>query len=256
MASVLLAACIVALIFVRRARTGEWQVPNRDDVKAVRSGANRVVEKVADRVLDRKPQASKTIFLDGTGPELVAGTDDAGNGVSSVIASGSKATVKVPKWSGSKRNWKKLVKCVQEQFSPFDVVVTDERPTENDFMLAVVGGRAKDIGVKSGHVGGLAPFNSKVIPRAVVFAFSRTLRNRVQTVCETLAMEIAHAYGLDHAYHCPDAMTYLRGCGKKRFRDKTVPCGEKKKRACADGNPTQNSVQRLTAVLGPSRKKP
>lgn len=173
---------------------------------------------------------AKIIFLNRHGGELIGGTDAAADGVSSVVLSGKKDKVLVPKWNGGKRRWARVVACVRDQFKPFDVVVTDERPSGRDFLMAMVGGRAKDIGIHTKHVGGLAPFAGRVIPRAIVFAFSRQLGNRVRAVCEALAMEIGHAYGLDHVYYCPDVMTYLRGCGRKRFRDKSAPCGESKKR--------------------------
>jgi hypothetical protein len=96
----------------------------------------------------------------------------------------------------------------------------------------------------------MAPFNGGVIPRAVVFAFAAEVRHEVRATCETIAMEVAHAYGLDHEYLCKDVMTYLGGCGSKSFVDKAAPCGEKKRRPCHDGAATQNSYRRLLEVLG------
>jgi len=64
-----------------------------------------------------------------------------------------------------------------------------------------------------------------VIARPIVFAFSAQLGNRVRDVCETIGMEVAHAYGLDHGYLCSDVMTYLQPCGAKRFVDKDIRCG-------------------------------
>ena len=139
---------------------------------------------------------------------------------------------------------------MKDLFSPFDVVVTDQQPTHRDYVLVVVGGRPSDIAMKSKHVGGLAPFNGQVIPRPVVFAFSAQLNHNVRAICETIGMEVAHAYGLDHGYLCKDVMTYLTGCGAKTFVDKDVPCGEKTKRTCEGGAPTQNSYQWLMRVLG------
>jgi hypothetical protein len=83
-----------------------------------------------------------------------------------------------------------------------------------------------------------------------VFAFSGATGNDVEQTCETIAMEVGHSYGLDHEYLCKDVMTYLRGCGAKRFVDETVPCGEAKKRACETGGTTQNSYRHLLDVLG------
>ena len=141
--------------------------------------------------------------------------------------------------------------CVASLFAPFNVTVTDRRPPDREeHVLVVVGGRPRDLGVTDGHVTGLAPFNGVVIARPVVFAFSAQLGNSVRQVCETIGMEVAHAYGLDHAYLCSDVMTYLRPCGAKRFVDKEVRCGEGKPRDCEGGKPTQSSYRRLLQVLG------
>ena len=94
---------------------------------------------------------------------------------------------------------------------------------------------------KENDVAGLSPFNGAVIPRSVVFAFSAATSNDVEQTCETIAMEVGHSYGLDHEYLCKDVMTYLRGCGAKRFVDETAPCGEADKRPCETGGTTQNS---------------
>jgi hypothetical protein len=142
-----------------------------------------------------------------------------------------------------------------KMFSPFDVVITDERPHDDKFLMVVIGGKPGDIGITDGHhVSGLAPFNGNVIPRAVVFGFSATVDNDPRAVCETIAMEVAHAYGLDHEYLCKDVMTYLRGCGQKTFVDADAPCGEAKKRNCEGGAATQNSYRRLIDVLGARSK--
>jgi hypothetical protein len=119
----------------------------------------------------------------------------------------------------------------------------------------VFGGKPALVGADK-SVAGLAPFNGFVVPGAVVLIFSQALGNRVQPVCETAAMEIAHAYGLDHELTCKDPMGYLGGCGARWFRDQDFKCGEHKARMCADGLPTQNSVRRLGAALGFKKGKP
>ena len=105
------------------------------------------------------------------------------------------------------------------------------------------------------HATGLAPFNSAPIPSAVAMVFTDALRSRVRESCEVAGQEIAHAYGLDHAFNCRDVMTYLKRRSKPRgFVDKDVACGEHKARKCADGKPTQNSFARLAGVVGLSKR--
>jgi len=236
-----LTAGLVAGVTVQmRMRTGTWKMPEVDDVIQVMKPAT-------------PPPAPKVIVLERGPVTLTPGTDDAAANVSGVVlARHPEGPVSMPGWKGSKAGWSKLVACVRKQFAPFDVAVVEERPVDDDeYILVAVGGRPKTLGLKDKHVTGLAPFNGEVIPRAVVFAFAAQVNHYVRTTCETIAMEVAHAYGLDHEYLCKDVMTYLGGCGAKSFVDKDAPCGEKKARECRGGAATQNSYRRLLGVLGP-----
>jgi len=237
-ASLISISIVAAVVVSIRIDTGRWRVPEKQDFV-----------RIAHR-LDHKP--SKVIYLERHSVELQPGEDDAAAGYSSVLASaGVKTPTRSKGWSGGDARWKSLVGCVTKMFSPFDVVVTDERPADPNFLMVVVGGTPLDVGIKDAHhVAGLAPFNGSVIPRAVVFGFSATSNNDVRQTCETIGMEVAHAYGLDHEYLCKDVMTYLAGCGAKSFVDSDAPCGEGKKRACEGGARTQNSYRRLVDVLG------
>jgi hypothetical protein len=238
--AVLLIGAVVAVAVSIRVESGAWRMPDKDDFVRIA------------RRLDHRP--SKTIFLERKAVDLTPGEDDAAKGISSVLANASNKPARTTAWSGGDKKWKSLVACVQKLFSPFDVVVTDTRPTDANFLMVAVGGKPADIGMKDGHhVAGLAPFHGGVIPRAVVFAFAATTRNDVQATCETIGMEVAHAYGLDHEYLCKDVMTYLQSCGKKTFVNADAACGEAKKRACEGGAPTQNSYRRLADVLGVSK---
>ena len=236
---------LVVLVVLRRVRAGEWEVPDRSDVVWVK---NQLAPHHAP---------PKVLYVHRHGLTVTPGEfDDAHRNRSAIVKSGANKSVDVPRFRGSVRAWRSIMKCVKTQFAPFDITVTDVRPKTPDYIMAVVGGRAKNIGVKSYHTSGLAPFNGKVVHNAVVFVFSRTLRAHPRKVCETLAMEVAHAYGLDHGYLCKDVMTYLTGCGAKRFVDKDVPCGEHKRRTCKNGKPTQNSYRHMMSLLGPRRSQP
>jgi hypothetical protein len=260
-ALVAIAGAVLGLVIITRMETGEWKVPDAASIE-------RIV-----KLAPRKP--ARTILLERGPVELRPGQDDSSKGVSSVLASvrakAAKAApakagtttkppadplrpVKLPGWKGSAKGWKQVVSCVAKLFAPFDVEVTDRVPADaDDLVLVAVGGRPGDLGVTDKRVGGLAPFNGGVIARPVVFAFSTQLGNNVRAVCETIGMEVAHAYGLDHGYLCSDVMTYLKPCGAKRFVDKDVRCGENKPRNCEGGEPTQNSYRRLLQVLGPRK---
>ena len=245
---VLALAVVIAVIVDKRLATGTWQAPSAADFVQVR-------DRMADRLgVGSPPPVARVIFLDRRPRTIAPGTDDAGAGRSSVVAHQGAAARTLPGWKGTDKAWRQLVTCVQRLFAPYDVVVTDQPPATAEHVLVVVGGRPKDLGVKDGRVAGLAPFSGGVIPRPVVFAFAATQRHQAQPVCETIGMEVAHAFGLDHAYLCSDVMSYLRPCGRRGFVDRDARCGEHKPRDCAAGaGPTQNSHRRLLAVFGPRR---
>lgn len=229
----------VGLVVVRRLRTGAWQVPSMADLVRV------------ERALTgRAPAPSRVIFLDRSPRTIAPGDDDAARGVSSVVGHQGEVARSLPGWKGSARAWTDTVACVRRVFAPYAVEVTDVAPSTAEHVLVVVGGRPSDLGVRDRRVAGLAPFSGEVIPRPVVFAFAAAQGHRPQAVCETIAMEVAHAYGLDHEHLCSDVMSYLAPCGKRRFVDRDARCGEARPRDCASGAATQNSHRRLASVLG------
>lgn len=203
---------------------------------------------------------SKVIYLNREGATLLPGADDAANNRSSIVKNAGFKRMVMPGYSGSDRGWQALARCIEQRFAPFGVQVTDRRPVGNDdYIMAVVGGSARELGYDAKEakgIGGLAPFNGSPIGGAVVFVFTATLKNRLEDSCDTAAMEIAHAYGLDHSFHCRDVMTYKKRCGARRFVDEDMRCGEDEPRDCTGGAKTQNSHQRLLAVLGPRQGQP
>jgi hypothetical protein len=236
---------VVGLAVVRRLRTGEWQVPSVRDLVVLKR-----------RLTGEAAPPARVIFLDRSARTVAPGDDDAAGLVSSVVASNGARAREVPGWKGSAKAWAATVACVRDLFAPFDVEITDRPPTTTEHVRVLVGGRPADVGERERTIAGLAPFNGSVVPRAIVFSFAATQGHRPRAVCETIASEIAHAYGLDHAYLCSDVMSYLPPCGKRRFVDKDAACGELGPRSCAGGAPTQNSHRRLLGVLGPARRRP
>lgn len=261
---------VAGLVIGKRMQSGEWKLPDRKDLV-----------QVSDAVRGKPPPpppVPRVIYLHKGAITLVGGDDDARARISSAVASAGQhdhgdhalgarpqlathqgelaapaRTVKLRGFRGSAATWKKIRTCVTDLFKPFDVTVTDvEPPPGTPYVMAVVGGRPKDIG-HTAKVGGLAPYSGEVVSGAVVFAFADQLGNRVRATCEVIGMEVAHAFGLDHEHECKDVMTYLGGCGSKSFRDIDARCGEAKPRVCADGAETQNSYRRLMAVLGPRK---
>lgn len=231
---------IGGLATAKRMQTGSWSLPNKDDIAWLR------------HVISPDEQTPRVIFVNRDELMVSGGYDNAHGDHTQLIDRGDSRVV--PGFRGSKRNWRQIMSCVRRKFKDFDVEVTDKRPDSRGYIMVHVGGQPRDLfGRKRMGMGGVAPFNGDVISNVIVFAFSRTLDERTEVVCDTIAHEVGHVYGLDHSYRCSDIMTYLHGC-KKRFVDAVVRCGENKRRDCDNGHASQNSFRRLLDVLGPRKQ--
>lgn len=191
------------------------------------------------------------VYLERAQVTYIAGADNSASNRSSVVGSGE-ATV--GGFRGGDAAWSQIVACVQNQFSPFNIEVTDVEPAAGEYVEAHFGGTPGQLGLPNG-VGGVAPidnFSCNIIPRAVVYIFSDVLGNSAQLNCEVAAQEIAHAFSLDHELLCADPMTYLSGCGSKSFQDTNAQCGEFEPRQCNCGRATHNSVQLMLQKIGPA----
>jgi hypothetical protein len=159
--------------------------------------------------------------------------------------------------------WNAIMQCIRELYSPYGVIVTETPPPGGQaFNVGIAAGRPENIGYSSNQIAGIAPGTPGCDPRqnVISFSFANVYRGprRVQDICETIAQETAHAYGLDHAFEfsdgrsaCSDPMTYRTDCGgQKFFRNDLAKCGEFGARPCACGG-FQNSHQRLLSIFGP-----
>ncbi len=193
------------------------------------------------------------VYMNRVGGTFSPGANNASTNRSTLV----EQTVNFPAANLSAAQWSEVMTCVQQQFSRFNVEITDVDPGATPHFESVVAGNPGIIGMEAG-VGGVSPFSSNcdLIPNSIVFTFTDVLPNDPQIICEVAAQEIAHSFGLDHEYLCSDPMTYLTGCGNKGFQDVFAPCGEGQPRACAQpgqydcGYAEQNSVQLLTQRLG------
>lgn len=209
-------------------------------------------------VIGRDPKASRIVYLNREGATLYAGTDESSVNRSNIVAIAGRETFTVPAFRGTARAWERFVGCLRGHFEAYDVEIVEQRPLVPGYLMAVVGGEPGPLAEASAQplrrgslLGGLAPYNGQPVENAVVLVFARSLRERPDAVCETAASEIAHAYGLDHAMHCGELMSYVRPCGRRRFLERSLPCGEHEPRPCGDGSETQSSHARLLEILGP-----
>jgi len=245
----LLTGFVGAMMVHTHAHTGRWEVPTFDDVV-------EVLQRPAQVVAREGP--ARIIYLHREGLTVTPGIDNSVTGRSHVladIAGQDAAPREVARFSGSRARWKTIKRCVERRLAPYDVVVTDRRPMPTDnYILVAVGGQATDLGMnpeQSRGTAGLAPLRvGQAVPRAIVFAFAQTVKNKARAVCETIAHEVGHAYGLEHVNSCKDLMGYRHNCGRQRFVDAPKKCGERGARRCKTGLTTQNSHAYLSELLG------
>jgi MYXO-CTERM domain-containing protein len=92
-----------------------------------------------------------------------------------------------------------------------------------------------------------------MIESSIAFAFVDAMPD-TRTICEVMAQEVAHSYGVDHELLPTDPMSYLFYDGERTFQNISAPCGEHEPRQCggfgAACRPEQNSFAVLTERLG------
>jgi MYXO-CTERM domain-containing protein len=216
--------------------------------------------------------AGQVIYLNKceNGCDIRPGTDDASMMVSEIAT----RTVHWDEFAWQPGEWDALMKCMKDVYSPYNVVVTDQRPASS-FNMEIVAGAPQDIGLDGG-IGGIALVSGDCSPRqnSIAFAFTSAIDtfahedggNRVWGMCWTAAQEVAHIYGLDHEFSyvddnssaCNDPMTYQFDCGgEKFFRNRAANCGGFDKQPGCGLPPNfscstaQNSHARMLTLFGP-----
>ncbi len=177
--------------------------------------------------------------------------------------------------------WEGIVQCVKEVYSPYNILVTDVRPTDGVYNEVIVAGSAAEIGASAGScgVGEFSVTPCEPTTDAVAFTFTEGgchedfamedpdpngATTGIYGTCWVIAQETAHSFSLDHEYQfrdsgqsaCNDPMTYRSDCGgQKFFRNEYATCGEFTASSvhlcggtCGD---VQNSHARLLEILGP-----
>jgi MYXO-CTERM domain-containing protein len=150
---------------------------------------------------------------------------------------------------------------VQEVYSPYDVEVTDVKPTSPTYHMDIVAGLSRQVGLSNGILGISPGVGCTPVDNRITYTFANMIGgggdSRIWEICAIVAQETAHTWGLDHSYAfgtrsaCIDPMTYRGDCGgQKFFRNDQATCGEYSAMPCACGA-TQNAHLALLNVFGP-----
>jgi MYXO-CTERM domain-containing protein len=197
------------------------------------------------------PPSSRIIFLrrcpEG-GCTVRFGPDDDSRSDISQLADGTRT---ISKFTRGDAVWSSVVECVKRTYRVFDIEVTDVDPGNVPHYEHIVGGRPSDLHPDLGsNVGGVSPFTCGEIPNAITYTFD-VWGPEPDTICDVVAQETAHAFGLEHELNEKDPMTYLQGPSPKRFQADPANCGEDFVRDCECGNVNQTSYQHIVDLFGP-----
>jgi len=194
---------------------------------------------------------SRTIYLNREGVTLRPGLNDSRLDISSVVTQPTEITP----WDIDDATWQDTVDCMREIYAPFAVTITDRDPGNVPHIEAVFGGHPADVGMED-NVAGVSPFTNdcSIIENSIVFTFTDVVEDDPRLMCEIMAQEIAHSFGLDHEMLPEDPMTYLTYDGNRSFQDQMASCGEFGGRMCGINGSVcrekQNSFKLLTERLG------
>ncbi len=203
---------------------------------------------------DGTPPSRTVIYLNNCKPSgcVVSrqNVNDSRNNFSS-IAQGTLAA-----YSGTDETWAAFMLCVKDVMAPYYVDVTDIDPgSVTPHHEAMIAGTPTQLGFSNG-VAGVSPFTCGVINNSITFTFANLDPNNLLDLCWTATHEIAHSFGLSHEMHCPDSMTYLTGCGFKRYTDVLAVIGTQGAcqpfQECQCGPTQQNAHQSMLGALGPN----
>ncbi len=148
-----------------------------------------------------------TVYVNGAGGVVHAGTDDPAAMRSDIVALHGQQAIELPAFEGTRAEWTGMMACVQGHFAGLPVRIVDRAPAGADHLMIMVGGRPEHTGSTDGEWGRAPMAEGAVSPRGVAFAFSAAMRfERTAAMCQTVAHEVGHMLGLDHRQDCADLM--------------------------------------------------
>jgi hypothetical protein len=194
------------------------------------------------------------IYMNRNGGTFKPGQDDSRTNTSGVPVS----TSTLSPLNCNDSVWQQVMTCLRDMYEPYNVKITDVDPGNAPHVESVVAGSPSQMKTQQypqglpAQVGGIAPLGCGLfLNNPITYSFANIYQCNAQAICETVAQETAHAFGLDHENYCPDPMTYKMGCGKKKYRDYDARCGEYSDRNCQCNNAsTQNSHKMLLQIFG------
>jgi hypothetical protein len=188
------------------------------------------------------------------GCDVRPGSDHSGQNTSSIVD----RPVRLSGFPHGAESWKRLVRCMEDTYSLFDLKIVTEDPGNTPHSEVMFGGRSTDFD-PSFSAGGVAPYLScgATEEHGLSFVFAAQTSS-LDFLCWAGVQESSHVFGLDHQLDAKDPLTYLYPPYHKEFQDSDAQCGEKadRPRDCFCGGNTQNTTKYLLDVFGPGTPVP
>ncbi len=191
------------------------------------------------------------VFVNYDGAQLSSGRDDS---ITNTTQLGNLAGNFAAYGTGSKRD--ATTQAVIQDWSPFNVIVTDTRPGSGDYTMNMTG----PTNPYGGGVLGVAPVDcdDQQTHNNITFAFHSANDNfSSATQATTIGQEVAHSYGLEHVNEPGDIMNPYNAGGEPEFTDVCIAivgssyCPSQHQAECGSSS-QQNSYQELMTLFGPS----
>lgn len=181
--------------------------------------------------------------------------------------------------------WDKVVACVRDVMSPFQINIVTQNPGSANHFEIMIAGASTDLGGSAwASYGGVAPGNGECggyVNNGLVFAFAKAYGvgttcddSCVNEICATASQEIGHVWSaMDHVRLASDPMTYFGFAGRRYFQNMDAQCGSdcvngvapsgetcsgasNQSHTCTCGSQTQNSYQIIRGMFGAGQGTP
>lgn len=234
-----------------------WEM-SREELQAIGLGQTRADPIPARRpsglVGEIEPQAADVaavIFVQFEAITLGEGSDDSHNDISEIVGGDFEG------YGGDASARAAVIEAVRIDWAPYNVLVTDTRPTAGDYTMNVT----TPTNPFGGGVLGIAPLDCSNMfnKNNITFAFHAAGDGFPAPIqATTIGQEVAHSYGLEHVDDPTDIMNPVNSGGDPSFRDECLPvvqggaCPEQHEPNCGSGF-SQNSHQDLLDLFGPAK---
>jgi MYXO-CTERM domain-containing protein len=193
------------------------------------------------------------LYLNFDGATLVAGSEDARGNVTTI------ATLEgeFPEYGdadGTKRE--AVIQAVREDWGPYNVIITDERPDGGEYVMCMVG----PSDAYPSNTLGIAPLDcdDAGTRNNITFAFHGVDDGHTAAqTATTISQEIAHSFGLEHVDDPSDIMNPYNTGTDPSFTDDCISvvgepeCDEQHVRSCGSTS-RQSSHFELVDLIGPA----